>query len=107
MERRDFLRSTTVLAMAAAGGVATGGVVDVASADAATTAKRYRGTRNGKVYVSRDNGRTWRLLTNFGSKLDATRVGAVSNKVVANLVLGRHGSFKVALQPDGHTWRTI
>ena len=107
MERREFLRSTTALAMATAGGVALGGIVDVASADAATTAKRYRGTRNGRVYVSSNNGRTWRLLTNFGSRLDATRVGAASNKVIANLVLGRHGSFKLALQPDGHTWRTI
>jgi len=93
--------------MAAAGGVALGGVVGVASADAATNARRYRGTRNGKVYVSRDNGRTWRLLTNFGSKLDATRVGRSSGKVVANLFLGHRRSFKVALQPDGHTWRTI
>ena len=107
MERREFLRSTTALAMVTAGGVALGGVVDVASAGAATISRRYRGTRNGKVYVSSNNGRTWRLLTNFGSRLDATRVGIRSNKVIANLVFGRHGSFKVALQPDGRTWRTI
>ena len=109
MERREFLRSASALAMATAGGAVLGGVGDAfnaASADAATTAKRYRGTRNGKIYVSADNGRSWRLMTNFGPTLDATRVRAASNRVTANLVLGRHGSFNVRLQPDGRTWRT-
>ena len=107
---RQILALMGALAMATAGGAALGGVGDAfnaASADAATTAKRYRGTRNGKIYVSSDNGRSWRLLTNFGPQLDATRVKVVANKVIANLVLGRHGSFNVRLQPDGRTWRTI
>lgn len=107
MQRREFLRTTTALTVAAAGGIALGGMVDVTAADAAKVAPRYRGTRNGRVLVSHDSGRTWRLLTNFGPKLDASRVKDVANKVTVHAVYGHHGSFNLRLQPDGRTWRTI
>jgi hypothetical protein len=106
MQRREFLRSTTAIALATAGAMALGGVVDETSAGAATSGTRFRGTRNGKILVSHDGGHSWRLLTNLGSKLDVRRVRETGRRVTTRAIYGRHGAFTLVLQPDGHTWRT-
>jgi photosystem II stability/assembly factor-like uncharacterized protein len=106
MQRREFLRSTTAIALATAGGVALGGMAGESSAEAATSRTRFRGTRHGKILITKDGGQTWRLLTNLGSKLDVRRVREAGARVTTRAVFGHHGSFTLVLQPDGHTWRT-
>ena len=104
MHRRDFLRSTAAIAGGVAGASVLGAATGATIAGAATKARRYRGTRHGKVLYSDDGGRTWRLLTDFGPELDVQRVKEASKRVTAHVVYGRHGSFNLALQKDGRTW---
>jgi len=106
MQRREFLRSTTAIALATAGGVALGGMVDETTAAAASARTRYRGTRDGRILLSRDDGHTWRLLTSLGTKLDVRRMREVGERVTTRAVYGHHGAFTLVLQADGRTWRT-
>ena len=109
MDRRNFLRATTAIAIAGTAFAADGGLLDEAEAAAASRgsgAARYRGTRRGKIYVSHDDGRTWKLLTDFGPELAVAKVGRTARqRVVATMSLqGRR--FNLVLQPDHRTWRT-
>lgn len=106
MDRRIFLRATATIAVA---GTVLAGGIEESAAGAATSgrAARYRGTSTGRIYVSHDNGRTWKLLTYFGPNVSVSRVGPDSRqRIVAKLAYQHHG-FRIALQPNGRTWHTI
>jgi hypothetical protein len=85
------------------------GGLDQPLADAATggSAVRYRGSHDGKIFVSRNGGRTWQLFTDFGKDVSIPRVESVAkNRVVATLTY-RHHDFKLALRPNSRSWRTV
>jgi hypothetical protein len=109
MRRRDFLRTTAVMAAASTVFVTAGDAVESTQAGAATLrpSTRYRGTRLGQVYVSRDGGKKWTLLTDFGAKLPVLKVAPNARKQVI-ATLSSHGHrFNLRLQPDQRTWWTV
>jgi hypothetical protein len=107
MNRRAFIRTTATMALTTT--VLAGGL-DTSDADAATTrsdALRYRGSRDGKVFISRNGGRTWKLLTDFGRDVVIPKIGYDAHgRVVATLIYRRH-DFKLALLPDNRSWCTV
>jgi hypothetical protein len=109
MDRREFLRITATTAAGGAVFARSGGLLDpgIAVAATGTSTARYRGTSDGKIYVSYDSGRTWTLHTKFGSNVAVEKVGYDARKrVVATLTIQGY-AFDLALRSDGRTWRTM
>lgn len=66
----------------------------------------YRGTEDGKVYASADEGRTWSLLTNFGPGITVFSLTAVTrNRIYARLGFAGK-NFGLVFSPADRTWRT-
>jgi hypothetical protein len=107
MDRRSFLRTTATMALSTT--VLAGGLEE-SDAEAATKrsdAARYRGSRDGKIFVSRNRGRTWQLLTDFGPDFSIPKVAPnAHDRVVATLTYRRR-DFMLALQADNRTWCTV
>jgi hypothetical protein len=121
MDRRSFLKLSGLLAAALIlqihpdGKVSDGKIAQVSSLEmtgrnagekTSTTVKgkMYRGTEDGKIYSSDDQGKTWKMMVNFGPDYSITRVDMDrSQKVVARLQFANHG-FKINLLEDGKTW---
>ncbi len=73
MDRRDFLKvmtqiSTTGLAAAILANLPARAAPDASLAPIQTEAlgRKFRGTSDGRIFESRDGGRTWQLIANFG-----------------------------------------
>ena len=106
MNRRDFLKlSGIVSAMLVLplvplakelGALATVTIKDLT----------YRGTPDGQVLVSPDEGQTWNLLTDFGPAFSVFSLSAISrDRMVAHLGFEGH-SFGLVWSPDERVWRT-
>jgi hypothetical protein len=105
MNRRNFLRATATMALTTT--VLAGGL-DVADAGAATSGTvRYRGSRDGKIFVSRNAGRTWQLFTNFGPDYSIPKIAIDSHHRAVATMVYRHRPFKLILQPDNRSWNTV
>jgi len=112
IERRNFLSFAAVTTVAAAAVLTVGTTEgDRALARGRTgargTARTFRGTRDGKIFVSHDGGRSWALLSDFGPHLRVTKIRASARSVVASLALGTYGSFRLRLMHDGRLWHTV
>jgi hypothetical protein len=107
MVRRDFLKLSGLLSAAVLIQFNPLGKVVSLPVEVESQGRYYRGTSDGKIYVSADVGKSWQLHTNFGSALSI--IGLRSNlqgQIHADLGLDRH-SFALALAEDGATWRTV
>lgn len=106
MYRRDFLKIGGVLSAAVF--VPVGSLAKRLSLPVEVEAhgKLFRGTPDGKIYVSRDAGKNWQLHTNFGS--DFSIEGLSVNfwgQVRAQLSFANY-SFDLLLAQSGNTWKT-
>jgi hypothetical protein len=107
MVRRDFLKLSGLLSAAVLIQFNPLGKVVNLPVEVESQGKYYRGTSDGKIYVSADVGKSWQLHTNFGPGLYI--VGLRANRegqVHAHLGLNGH-SFELALAQNGTTWRTV
>ena len=69
--------------------------------------KLFRGTSNGRIYVSTNGGRDWELHSNFGAEISVYGLASKhSDQVHAQLGFANH-SFELALAPNGKLWRTV
>jgi hypothetical protein len=67
----------------------------------------YRGTPDGEIYFSKDEGQTWALHTSFGSNLSVLGLWVnIWGQLQAQLGIAGH-SFELALANEDRTWRTI
>jgi hypothetical protein len=68
--------------------------------------KLFRGTSDGKIYISANAGKSWQLHTNFGSAFYIFGLADDWGQVHAQLGFEGH-SFELALIENGKTWRTV
>jgi hypothetical protein len=108
MDRRDFLKIGGVLG-AAAMLVGAGSLLEIEakSVEAELHGKFYRGTSDGKIYVSGDAGKTWKLHTQFGTHLSVSHLYADLHQRLVTVLDCQGYDFRLALLPDARTWRTI
>jgi hypothetical protein len=67
--------------------------------------KKYRGTRDGRVLESVDNGRTWQQVANFGSHCTVKLLTMRRGQLQAQVGVASH---KFALtSTDARVWRTV
>jgi hypothetical protein len=106
MNRRDFLKLGGVVSAMLV--VPLGSIVrEIDSlATVELNGTTYRGTPDGKVYTSADGGRTWSLLTNFGSGITVfSLIAAPRNRIYARLGFASKSFGLVYSLKDGN-WRT-
>ena len=107
MNRRDFLKvgvvlSAAVLAPLNVAGSLAGCLTEVRHGD-----QLYRGAPGGEIYVSEDEGQTWKLHTSFGPSLSVQHLWVnFWGQLQARLGIAGH-SFDLSLAKDGKIWRTM
>ena len=68
--------------------------------------KLYRGTPDGKIYISEDGGGSWQLHANFGNEYSILDLLANTNEqVFARLGFQQH-SFVLKLSKNGKNWQS-
>ena len=68
---------------------------------------RYRGTPDGKIYVSKDRGKTWDLHTFLGPDYSVTDIFADRRGKLFVDVRFQGYTFYLTLSADRKTWRTV
>ncbi len=105
--RRDFLKLSGLFSAVMIATVVPAAEVAARSVETELHGRFYRGTADGKIYVSEDAGRNWTLHSKFGSHLSVHRLYVdFRQRLVA--VLDCEGyDFRVALGAESRAWRTI
>jgi hypothetical protein len=110
MYRRDFLKLSGLLSAALLMQIHP--VQEIASLSLAPVevvsgGNLYRGTPDGRIYVSANAGKDWQMHTNFGSHVSIFSLTTDHrNQVRAQLGCADH-SFVLALSPDQRIWKTV
>src|SRR4051794_4539600 len=69
--------------------------------------KLFRGTSEGKIYVSGDAGKSWQMHTNFGADISILDLRTnFWGQLQTQLDIAGH-SFELALAHGGKTWRSV
>ena len=104
MNRRDVLKLGGALSLALLLNGGPLGKLLRSPSRAGAMGVRYRGSRNGRIYTSTDNGKTWTQMADFGPEYVVRGVSRdLAGQVYARLQYeGR--SFDIDLLQDGKTW---
>lgn len=65
----------------------------------------FRGTFDGIIQSSLDNGQSWEKTMNFGSHIQVVDFKVEQDRLIAKLKLGLHNFLVESL--DGRIWKTI
>ncbi len=72
----------------------------------AAQGKVYRGTSDGKILISEDGRKTWRLHTNLGSMYSIQKFFTDPNNQVKAQVGYQKYTFQLKLSKNGKLWNT-
>lgn len=110
MQRRAFLKLLGLAGFASTAPLqAFPGVLDAASPWSRVVAydrKLYQAGGSGRILVSADFGRTWRLHANFGPSCDVTRLHVSAGRLMAAASYLGMG-FPLYLGADRQKWFTL
>jgi hypothetical protein len=107
MVRREFLKLTGLLSAVLFIQMNALGKATFLPVEVESQGKLFRGTSDGKIYVSANQGKHWQLHTNFGSEFSIFDLATdYKEQVHAQLAFTGY-SFGLALDHDGKNWRTI
>jgi hypothetical protein len=107
MNRRDFLKAGAVFSAAVLVPLNVAGSLAGSPAEVRYADQLYRGTSDGEIYVSEDEGQTWKLHTSFGADLSVLHLWVnFWGQLQARLGIAGH-SFDLSLAKDGRIWRTM
>ena len=113
MYRRDFLKLSGLLSAAAL--VPFNSINSLDSLEKAVSVptevevqgRLFRGTSDGKIFMSADAGKSWQMHTNFGSDFSIVHLGLnFWGQLEAQLGFAGH-SFEVALGRNGKAWKAM
>ncbi len=106
MNRRDFLKIGALLSTAVIVQISPLGIKINPSVELEVENKIYRGTSDGKIYVSEDERKTWQLHTNFGSLFSILDLSKnPRGQVQTSLGFGRH-DIHLTLSENNFQWKT-
>ena len=107
MLRREFLKLSGLLSAALLVQVNPSGTRIPSPVEVESQGKLYRGTPDGKIYISENAGRNWQLHTNFGSQYDISSLSSSRpGQVYARLAFAGH-FFEIVLGQNNKIWRTV
>ncbi len=103
MDRREFLK---VSAMTAISYLALGPIGNFVNADVETVAagKTYRGTKDGKIMISGNGGKSWQLHTRFSKGYSIKNIFTAKDKKLYVQVAYKNVNFHLVLTKDGKAW---
>lgn len=104
MNRRSFLIGTAKVALGVAVAAALPGNV-YAEPQARAFGRLYKGTFDGRILESLDNGQTWQRVMNFGPHLVVWQVREKSGQLYAQIGLQRHSFWLKSA--DARQWVTV
>jgi hypothetical protein len=107
MYRRDFLKLSGLLSAAFIMPFNTWGRPGSLPVEVEAQGKLFRGTPDGKIYVSTNEGRSWQLHTNLGPQMAI--LGLVvhhKDQIRAQLGFANH-TFELALAQKSQAWMTV
>lgn len=107
MHRRDFLKLGGLISTALLVQFSPMGSFAVRPVEAESNGRRYRGTSDGKILISANDGNTWRLHTNFGTDYSITGLSTGdSGQLRAQLEFAGF-PFELVLGQNSATWKTV
>ena len=112
MNRREFLKGTTGLALAGVGTLMWPVLQLNASTEAAAITvqatvkgRLLRGTRDGLILESLDGGNTWKQVANFGKHCSIVAIRENQNQVYTEVAVQ---GYRFGLKStDARVWRTV
>ena len=109
MDRRSFLIGIAKVTLSGIAVAALPGslVAAVRAANPETTAlgRLFRGTRDGRVLESLDNGKTWQRRTNFGQHCSILALRERGGQLYVQVGVQRYSFY--LRSSDAHTWYTV
>jgi hypothetical protein len=106
MNRRDFLKLAGLLSTALIFQFEPLGKVMRLPVEAQAGGKAYRGTIDGKIFISENAGKTWQIHTDFGSDFSVLELLTDVHENI-HAYLGFSGySFQLTCSPNNKVWRT-
>jgi len=106
MNRREFLKLGGVVSTVMLVGSQLAGSLADRFVEAQVGDLVYRGTNDGRVYLSENAGETWQIHTNFGDEFSIVEMAADPHQNL-QAELGFAGySFQLTLDPNSKIWRT-
>ncbi len=106
MNRREFIKLGGVSVLTLLSGLGGVDVLAQLPVEAAVQGKVYRGTHDGKIYISENGGNNWRLHTNLGSDYAITHFSTGASNHVQAQVRYQKYTFQLALSKDGRFWNS-
>ncbi len=104
MNRRDFLKLGGLASLSLFLSFKPLEQLSSLPAEMAAQGKVFRGTSDGKIFISEDGRMTWRLHTNLGSMYSIQKFfNDSSNQVKAQVGYQNH-SFQLTLHKNGKLW---
>jgi len=104
--RRRFMQVAGLVAGAAVLAPVVAQIVDGASiAYADALGKKYKGTRDGRVYESSDAGKTWQQVANFGSHCAVMALAERHSRLQAEIGVAGYGFTLTSI--DARVWHTV
>ncbi len=107
MVRRDFLKLSGLFSAAMVATVVPAVHVAARSVETELRGRFYRGTSDGRIYVSEDAGRSWTLHSKFGADLTVRQLYVDFRKRLVAVLSCDRGDFRIALSADAPSWRTV
>jgi len=106
MNRRDFLKIGALLSTALIVQISPLGIRLNLPVEVEAENKIYRGTPDGKIYVSEDERKTWQQHTNFGSLFSIQDLSKnLSGQIQAKLGFGEY-DIHLTLSENNYQWKT-
>ncbi len=106
MNRRDFIKLGGVTALALFSGLGGMEVLAQLPVEMAVQGKVFRGTHDGKIFVSEDGSKTWQLHTNLGSDCSIRRFSVGGDNQVHAQVGFQKYTFQLTLSKNGKFWNS-
>ncbi len=107
MVRRDFLKLSGLFTAVMVGTLLPAVEVAARSVETELRGRFYRGTPDGKIYVSEDAGRSWTLHSKFGSNLSVRQLYVDFRKRLVAVLDCEGHDFQIALAAESPIWRTV
>lgn len=107
MNRREFLKVSSGLSVAFFLSSSSIQAIFNLPIEASYRGKTYRGTADGKVTVSEDGGKSWRLHTNLGPEYSIKKIMLGLDGRIYLKVGYQHRSFQLKLAQNDQLWESM
>ena len=104
MKRRDFLKLGSVVSALSYASIAPLGNMLNMPIETAAHGMIYRGTAAGKIFVSKNGGKTWQLHTNLGKGYSILDIFTAHDGQLYTHVGYKHHNFFLVQTTDAKAW---